>query len=43
MFEDDSEIMEEIKKKKEVSKKTFGKVINKKKIGNFEMDEVFMD
>lgn len=43
MFDDDSELMEEIKKKKEISKKTFDKVINKKKVNKFEMDDVFLD
>ena len=43
MFDDDSELMEEIKKKKEESKKSFDKVINKKKVDKFEMDEVFLE
>lgn len=42
MFDDDSELMKEIKKKKEMRKKNFNKVINKKKLNNFEMDEVFL-
>ncbi len=42
MFDDDSELMEEIKRKKEMNNKDFGKVINKKKLGKFEMDEVFL-
>lgn len=41
MFDDDSAVMEEIKKKKELSKKTFGKIINKRKIDKFEMDDMF--
>jgi len=43
MFDDDSEVMEEIKRKKEMQRQTFGKVINKKKVNNFEMDEVFLE
>ena len=43
MFDDDSEVIEEIKRKKEMVKKTFDKVINKKKVDKFEMDEVFID
>lgn len=38
---DDDEILEEMKKKKELAKKTFKKVINKDKLSDFEMDEVF--
>lgn len=43
MFDDDSELIKEIKKKKEARKKSFNKVINKKKLNDFEMDEVFLE
>lgn len=42
MFEDD-EMIEELRRKKEISKRSFKKVINKDKLGSFEMDEIFND
>jgi|ETNmetMinimDraft_2_1059921.scaffolds.fasta_scaffold637047_1 hypothetical protein len=42
MFEDD-DTLEELKRRKELAKKTFKKVINKDKLSDFEMDEAFND
>ncbi len=42
MFDDDSELMKELKQKKEKDK-DFNKIINKKKLNKFEMDEVFCE
>ena len=38
---DDSETLEELKRRKELNRRTFKKVINKDKLNDFEMDEVF--
>ncbi|MDP7180117.1 MAG: hypothetical protein QF824_02520 [Candidatus Woesearchaeota archaeon] len=42
MFEDDK-TLEELRKRKEISRKSFKKSINKDKIDDFEMDEIFND
>ena len=41
MFDDDSEVMEEIKRKKEMQRQTFGKVINKKKVNNWNKNKQY--
>lgn len=40
-MDDDFEQLEEIKGMEEEEKKTFKSVINKKRLGNFEMDMLF--
>tara|TARA_Y100000310_G_C20482544_1_gene715376 strand:+ start:55 stop:186 length:132 start_codon:yes stop_codon:yes gene_type:complete len=42
MFEDDK-TLEELRKRKKVNKKSFKESINKDKIDDFEMDEIFND
>lgn len=39
MFEQDDEVLEELQKSRELSKKSFKKVLNKDKLSSFEMDE----
>lgn len=38
---EDSDMLEELKRRKELNRKTFKKVINKDKLNDFEMDEIF--
>lgn len=40
--DDDLEQAEELKKSKKEKEKDFNKMINKKKLNDFEMDELFM-